>query len=350
MASFCQIKSCRYFWEVVNLDGTIPFKARISQVSEKSIHAIETPLVEIKSPAIKVITIMKLLKEPHFSKRNNYVIHENVLNLPTARLDVANWQHWCNQLQRRLLRKTLFAKSRASSPMKSTIQINSRRSTSSSESTFTQTSATENNALSASEKDEMRECETVLREGLATFFEVGSALLIIRDKQLYRATHSTFDLYCRERWGIGRSYAWRVIGAAERLKLLPSDELTARPINEFQIRPFLKLEACEFPTAWRKALARSKNGKITSKLLAEVVQELGAGNRPRRRERNQKASSRSGSSVSFGRVLALLQEARQRILKGETEEACATIDAIESALFGGSINSTYSVVGKAIKD
>ncbi len=33
-----------------------------------------------------------------------------------------------------------------------------------------------------------------------TFYEVGNALLQIRDERLYRQTHSTFEEYCREKW------------------------------------------------------------------------------------------------------------------------------------------------------
>jgi hypothetical protein len=55
--------------------------------------------------------------------------------------------------------------------------------------------------------------------GLAAFFEVGNALVRIRENKLYRATHLTFDRYCQESWNIGRSYAWRVMGVAERLNL-----------------------------------------------------------------------------------------------------------------------------------
>ena len=36
-------------------------------------------------------------------------------------------------------------------------------------------------ALSEIEKQQMRECEGILREGLSTFFDVGSALLTIRE-------------------------------------------------------------------------------------------------------------------------------------------------------------------------
>jgi len=93
-------------------------------------------------------------------------------------------------------------------------------------------------SLTASESAEFQECEAILDRGLATFFDVGNPLLMIREKRLYRATHKTFEQYCRDRWNVGRSYACRVMGAAERVNLLPSNESTPRPSNEFQMRLF----------------------------------------------------------------------------------------------------------------
>ena len=48
----------------------------------------------------------------------------------------------------------------------------------------------------------LTDCEEVIEQGMETFFEVGDALLKIRDCRLYRESHATFDEYCRDRWGI----------------------------------------------------------------------------------------------------------------------------------------------------
>src|ERR1035441_10571041 len=77
--------------------------------------------------------------------------------------------------------------------------------------------------LSQKDQTQLEQCEEIIGRGLSTFFEVGSALLRIRERRLYQGAHRTFEIYCRERWGIGRSYAWRLIGAAERLNLLESE-------------------------------------------------------------------------------------------------------------------------------
>jgi hypothetical protein len=186
--------------------------------------------------------------------------------------------------------------------------------------------------LTETEKDQLRRYEAVLREGLGTFFQVGSALLAIRENRLYRSTHTTFEAYCRDLWGIGRTYAWRVIGAAERLRLLPHNG--PMPINEFQIRPCLKIEPSEFPKAWGEAVARANGGKITATLLASVVRELYRGCRthPKRKRKN----AEKFNTPSLGRILALIQETRHRIEKGDMQQAFAALDDIECALFGES--------------
>jgi hypothetical protein len=63
----------------------------------------------------------------------------------------------------------------------------------------------EDTALSEAEAEEFRGCEEVIEHGLKTFFEVGLALIAIRDLQLYRTSYPTFEEYCRNRWGAVRA-------------------------------------------------------------------------------------------------------------------------------------------------
>ncbi len=73
-------------------------------------------------------------------------------------------------------------------------------------------------ALTSSEATRLAELEEQISSGLATFVAVGQALLEVRDRRLYRQTHATFEAYCRERWGIGRSHSVGV-GGPNRKKL-----------------------------------------------------------------------------------------------------------------------------------
>lgn len=72
--------------------------------------------------------------------------------------------------------------------------------------------------------------ETVIERGLATFVEVGEALLEIRDSRLYRDTHGSFEDYCRERWGFSESRASRLIAASEVARALPMGKVTTERV------------------------------------------------------------------------------------------------------------------------
>ena len=134
------------------------------------------------------------------------------------------------------------------------------------------------------------------------------ALLTIQESRLYRGTHSSFAHYCQERWNIGPSYAWRVMGSAERLKLLPLDAKLPRPVNEFQMRPFLKLSPEKFPAAWRQAVKAAKEGKITTSVVQAAIQDL-IPNRRRQKEKRGKAKA----NLPEGQILVLLYEIRRQL-------------------------------------
>jgi hypothetical protein len=183
--------------------------------------------------------------------------------------------------------------------------------------------------LTKHEKYQLDHCEKILQTGLRTFFDVGNALTTIRDGRLHRTTHSTFESYCRDHWGIGRSYASRVIGAAERIKLLPPGETIPKPCNEFQVRPFLKLKPEAFLKAWERTVRRAKGGKVTPSLVRDVVAEI----TPKSTVATKGSKrSRSERKVPVGQILVLLHDAKGRLKRGETDDALAVLEQIEAAL------------------
>ena len=56
--------------------------------------------------------------------------------------------------------------------------------------------------------------------------EVGKALADIRDSRLYRSDYDTFEAYCKEKWGWGKSYSYNLINAAGVVKSLPAQTST----------------------------------------------------------------------------------------------------------------------------
>lgn len=76
--------------------------------------------------------------------------------------------------------------------------------------------------LTDTEQFQFDKYEQIIKDGLNTFLNVGHALAQIRDHRLYRATHQTFEKYCRERWDFGKSYANRQINGYQTINLLES--------------------------------------------------------------------------------------------------------------------------------
>ena len=171
--------------------------------------------------------------------------------------------------------------------------------------------------LTAEEKQHLVKLEKVIDAKLGDFFEVGSALMEIKGKELFRETHRNFNLYCLDRWGFGRSYANKLIGSAERIQLLPED--LPKPANEFQIRPFLKLEPEEFPKKWQTILDAAGTGKVTFRIVEEAL------NLPKRKRKQRKLKT-SDQKV---RVNELLDSLRAALKERNVEDAMKELAKLE---------------------
>ncbi len=64
--------------------------------------------------------------------------------------------------------------------------------------------------------------EAVIDRGLASFVEVGEALLEVRDSKLYRVGYATFEAYCKGRWGLSQSRSYQLMDAATIAGVLSS--------------------------------------------------------------------------------------------------------------------------------
>jgi hypothetical protein len=174
--------------------------------------------------------------------------------------------------------------------------------------------------LTVEEKQRLSKLEKVIDAKLGDFFEVGSALMEIKINGLFRETHRNFNVYCQERWGFGRSYANKLIGSAERIQLLPQD--LPKPANEFQIRPFLKLEPDEFPKKWQTILDAAGAGKVTSRIVEEALHLPKRG----RKRRNLKTSDQKE------KVTELLGSLRAALQEKNIEDAMKELAKLEKVL------------------
>jgi hypothetical protein len=129
-----------------------------------------------------------------------------------------------------------------------------------------------NAALSVDERTEFQQLETVIQVGLQTFFEVGNALMEIRDRRLYREAHETFEDYCNQRWQFSKSQANRLIGAAQVVETLAP--IGVIPKNEAQARPLTQLAPERRAEVWQRAVATAPDGQVTAKHVQQVVDEV----------------------------------------------------------------------------
>ena len=125
--------------------------------------------------------------------------------------------------------------------------------------------------LNIDETNELERCEVVIKQGLQTFIEVGEALMIIRDKRLYRIGFKTFEDYCVERWSFGRRYVNQIIQASEVISNLGA-MAPILPQSERQTRPLTSLEPEIQKEVWTEVV-KTHGDNITAAKVQTVVND-----------------------------------------------------------------------------
>lgn len=165
-------------------------------------------------------------------------------------------------------------------------------------------------------------CESVIERGLQSFIDVGQALLRIREGRLYKASHRSFDDYCRTRWGLSRAHADRQIEAsaiAETLTpvgVIPSERV-AREIG--------KIDDSERETVWRAALKIEPDGP-TVKTIREIHEQ---------HLRDQLTSQAQDSLGDRPANIAQLKKILEAGREAEPRKRAIAEKQLVSKLFGG---------------
>jgi N6-adenosine-specific RNA methylase IME4 len=139
------------------------------------------------------------------------------------------------------------------------------------------------NIITLDERSRLYQCEEIIEHGLNTFVDVGNALLEIRDSKLYRQDFTTFEDYCKERWGIERRRAYQLMDAAKAVENVYLSTQTV-PVNELQARPLTALDPQEQIEAWKRVIENTPEGKITAAVVLKAAKEV---EREKRQERRQ---------------------------------------------------------------
>lgn len=127
-----------------------------------------------------------------------------------------------------------------------------------------------NEALTVIERNNLVELESVIQKNLTAFYEVGFALMQIRDNRLYREIYGTFEEYCKSKWDISRPRAYELMKAAEVKENLSA----VADIPERQLRPLTRIkDPEERREVYQKAVETAPDGKVTAKHIEETVNE-----------------------------------------------------------------------------
>lgn len=132
--------------------------------------------------------------------------------------------------------------------------------------------------LSIKENGRFQELEMVIENGLQTFYDVGAALIEIKNNpQWWDAQYGTWENYLRKRWDISKSYESRLVSATQFVDRIKTELPIGNNIliNEYQIRPILTLPQEKQVEAWQKAVESVPEGeRLTHRHVKAVVKEL----------------------------------------------------------------------------
>jgi hypothetical protein len=142
--------------------------------------------------------------------------------------------------------------------------------------------------LTQRESERLEACESVIQKGKDTVVEVAKALAEIRDKRLYRTTHSDFESYARANLGMTRQRVSQLIQASQTFLALagpaPDQEgievkLTIEQPSTRALAEIRRagLSAAEQVKVWKRAQKLAKDDDKptpTSKHVAAAVAEF----------------------------------------------------------------------------
>ena len=174
--------------------------------------------------------------------------------------------------------------------------------------------------LTETEGADLARLEATVERGRSGFMEVGAALGEISKRRLYRATHRTFEAYCRERWGIGKSYAGKQIRAAKVVAALGGNPQTGTagpvsPIKESVARPLTALkEPKDQQKAWHKAVRKAQAAGRRAPNAGDVRESV------------------AGLVLSGGKIDKLASQRASRERSVETSHDTARVQHMRSAL------------------
>lgn len=135
--------------------------------------------------------------------------------------------------------------------------------------------------LSTHERRLRDDCIERVQRGLNGLQDAADALLELREGRLYRETHRTWAIFCRETFGLTKQHVDRKIAAAEVLSLLESShsqngtsDVPFLPTSEAQVIELAPIPREKQPEVWRACVERSGGKQPTLREVRSMVSEV----------------------------------------------------------------------------
>ena len=155
--------------------------------------------------------------------------------------------------------------------------------------------------LSEQEREALSKCEQAVTQGFQAFASAGRALLLIRDKQLYREQANTFEEYVSAKWNMTRNYADRIIAAAEVCAILmPSGHM---PTSERVARPLASLPADQQRAAWGEVVSNAPVGPDGQPVVTAAAVEAAVAKRTSKKKKRAKLAKPTRLKVPGATVI-----------------------------------------------
>lgn len=171
-------------------------------------------------------------------------------------------------------------------------------------------------ALAPNEAFRLDQCEKAIERGLNTFVEVGRALTEIRDSKLYRQTHRAFEVYCKERWEIGRSRAYELIDQAKVVTAIANSGVNLSGTPDISSRDARTIKD-DLPAVSAEVKARVEQGVEPVVAVAEVVKETAE------KAKAEKATQQASNIASQEAARAALPPSIQAAEQARADRAAA---------------------------
>ena len=177
--------------------------------------------------------------------------------------------------------------------------------------------------LSASEKDQRKDFEKKIRDGIKSvqggFRDIADACYHIKKLELYR-TEGTFEEYFRKTFGFSRAHSYRLVMAGEILSKLvsPAGDIERQLVTESHFRPLSALRhdpagpenVIRLLHAWKSM--KGARDEITPAMVEAATIVI---NPPEAPPESQITSNRTAQ-----RVLDLIEAARKQLPQGSSKE------------------------------